>query len=76
MRTKSLMSSRKFDKYATFDVFSTIQAHSAKHNRTDIVFNVGWSNSVKIGAFFSETVKEYDHKYIKKIHQQPHDLPI
>ena len=70
MRTKSLMSSRKFDKYATFDVLSTIQAHSAKHNMTAIVLNVGWSNSV------SETVKEYDHYYIKKIHQQPHDLPI
>ena len=40
-----------FEEYATLYVLSTIQAHSAKHNRTDIiVFDVYRSNSVKIEA--------------------------
>ena len=93
MSTKSPRSTRTFEEHATFDVLSTIQAHSAKHNRTDIVFNVcrptgpivwqlpsqlkrgrewdkGCQTSAKFqptGAFVSETVREYDHWYQKKI---------
>ena len=50
MSTKSPRSSRTFEEYAIFDVLSTIEAHSAKHNRTDIVLDIYWSKSVKIEA--------------------------
>ena len=48
VNTLSPRSSRTFEEYAASDVLSTIQAHSAKHKRTDIVFDVYRSNSVKI----------------------------
>ena len=58
MSTKSPRSSRIV--FATFDALPTIQDHSAKHSRIDIVFNVYRSNSVKIEvkSNLSEDVSE------------------
>ena len=58
MSTKPPRSSRTFEEYDTFDVLSVIQAHSANHNRTDIVFNVYRSSGVKIEVNLSEDVSE------------------
>ena len=55
VNTLSPRSSRKFEKYATFYVFFTMQVHSAKHKMTDSVFDVYNSNSVKTEAKSTET---------------------
>ena len=44
MSTKSPRSSRTFEEYATFDVLSTIQAHSAKHNIGRTFSQKQWEN--------------------------------
>ena len=47
MYSLSLKTSKTFEEYAVQDVVPKIQMYSSKYERTDIIFDVYWTSSLK-----------------------------